>query len=206
MKKITFAIILFLLIFQSHFSYAEIAVTSSIEWLADHCIDSGLYQVHKLATKEGLINGYTCYFKLSKKHRGNPPESVSEKYYRTLNSEPIKYPIVKEGDEFLIFWQHYIEGDRRIVHMINISNPALSCSRFIAVNSKLKLLKNKEEILRTFEARLKEKSIADPVLVGDYSKDNRVKIPYDIELFKAVFSGSSCYIRIPLDLINKENN
>jgi hypothetical protein len=72
---------------------------------------------------------------------------------------------------------------------------------YIAVTSDLKILEDKRKILSLFRDRLKKQAKVDPVKIGDYSKDNRFELQDDTELYKAVWAGSSCYLRIPSDLL-----
>lgn len=88
---------------------------------------------------------------------------------------------------------------------INLDNPATGGYKTIAISCDVKLLKTKNEILKVFEERLKSNPKADPVVIDDYSKDNRFELDYadSPELFSAIYGGSAYYLKVPADLIEK---
>lgn len=180
---------------------AEIVVASSLEWLADHCIDSGIYRVTSVTKEKNLAASYKVAFGLQEALRGNPAKSTEESYQRWPPSAPDDSPIVAVGDEFLICFQHYDKGDRRIVQLINLSRPQSNGAENIAVTSDFKILKDKNQILSLFRDRLKKQAKGDPIKIDDYSKDNRFELRQDTELYKAVWAGSTCYLKIPSDLL-----
>jgi hypothetical protein len=180
---------------------AEIMVASSLEWLADHCIDSGVYRATSVTKEKDLTACYKVAFAIQETLRGNPAKSAEERYQRFPPPVPEDSPIVEVGDEFLICFQHHENGDRSIVQLINLSKPQAVGVPYIAVTSDLKILKDKRKILSLFRDRLKKQAKVDPVKIGDYSKDNRFELQDDTELYKAVWAGSSCYLRIPSDLL-----
>lgn len=180
---------------------AEITVASSLEWLADHCIDSGVYRVTTVIKEKDLTASYKVAFAIQETMRGNPKESTEERYQRFPPPVPEDSPIVEVGDEFLICFQHHENGERSVVQLINLSKPQTVGVPYIAVSSDLKILKDKRKILSLFRSRLKKQAEVDPVKIGDYSKDNRFELQDDTELYKAVWAGSNCYLRIPTDLL-----
>lgn len=180
---------------------AEIMVASSLEWLADHCIDSGVYRATSVRKEKDLTACYKVAFAIQETLRGDPARSAEERYHRSPPPVPEDPPIVEVGDEYLICFQHCENGDRRIVQLINLSKPQAVGVPYIAVTSDLKILKDKREILSLFRDRLKKQAKVDPVKINDYSKDNRFELQADTELYKAVWAGSSCYLRIPSDLL-----
>ncbi len=181
---------------------SEIMVASSLEWLADHCIDSGVYRVTSVTKEKELIACYKVAFAIQETLRGSPAKSAEERYQRFPPPVPEDSPIVEAGDEFLICFQHYENGDKRIVQLINLSKPQAIGASYIAVASDLKILKDKAKILSLFRDRLKKVEKGDPVKIDDYSKDNRFELHDDTELYKAVWAGSACYLRIPSDLLS----
>ena len=180
---------------------AEIMVAASLEWLADHCIDSGIYRVVDAQQKEGK-NNFELLLALKQTLRGKPIKWTKELYYKTRLSND-KRPLVRQGDEFLICFQHYSTGEKRAVQIINLDNPQIAGFSLIAVSCDLKLLKTKENILKVFERRIESHPKADPVEISDYSKDNRFELRAHTEIFAAVYGGSSCYLRVPKDLAEK---
>ncbi len=66
----------------SHLAQAEIMVASSLEWLADHCIDSGVYRATSVTKENDLIAGYKVTFTIQETLRGNPAKSAEERYQR----------------------------------------------------------------------------------------------------------------------------
>lgn len=180
---------------------AEIVVASSLEWLADHCIDSGVYRATSVTKENDLTACYKVAFTIQGTLRGNPARSAEARYQCFPPPIPEDSPIVRVGDEFLICFQHHENGDRSIVQMINLSKPQAVGAEYIAVTSDLKILKDKRKILSVFRDRLKKQAKVDPVKFGDHSRDNRFELQADTEVYKAVWAGSSCYLRIPSDLL-----
>lgn len=186
-------------------SRAEIMVAPTLEWLADHCIDSGVYRVARVDKKPNLNRVYEITLQRSKPLRGKPTSQVRETYSaQTPPREKRKRPAVRVGDEFLVCFQHYEKGQRRVVQLINLSNPQKRGYNTIAVTSKLELLRDGKRIRRLFEQRLKSHPKGDPVLIHDYSKDNRFELDFDSDVYQAIYSGSSCFVRIPSDLVGKQ--
>lgn len=179
----------------------EIIVAPSLEWLADHCIDSGVYVVTNVAEKEGK-SSVELSLTLKNGLRGQPTKQMQQGYYKVRLSAP-KRPLVQKGDEFLICFQHYTTGEKRVVQTINLDNPQTAGFSVIAASCNLSVLKTKNDILKVFEERLKSHPKADPVEISDYSRDNRVALACPTELFSAVYAGSSCYLRVPDDLVEK---
>lgn len=94
-------------------AHAEIMVAPALEWLADHCIDSGGYVVSEVQTKRNDI--LSLRLMLKRALRGEPAREIEEYYYGTHRSYPERAS-AKEGDEFLICFQHYENGAKRVVH------------------------------------------------------------------------------------------
>ena len=181
---------------------AEIMVAATLEWLADHCADSGVYEVRSVRKVEHLTNSHKASFSLKRTLRGKPPRVVTDSYYPSKHVHEER-PSVRVGDEFLICFQHYSTGEVRPVKLINLTNPGLSFPTFIAVTCDLKLLRNGKDVLKVFEGRLRLFPKGDPVEISDYSKDNRFELEPHTEPFSAVWGGSSCYVRVPKDLGGK---
>lgn len=180
---------------------AEIMVAPSLEWLADHCIESGIYVVSDIKEEENKVS-VTLSLTLKKGLRGPPSKEIKQRYYKIKLIDP-ESVFVKKGDEFLICFQHHKTGEKSVIQKINLDNPQIRGSD-IAATSELKLLKTKKDILKVFEDRLKFNPKGDPVESGDFSKDNRVELkPSCGELFYAVFSRSACDLRVPKDLEKK---
>lgn len=180
-------------------AHAEILVAPSLEWLADHCIESGVYVVTDVKEKEGT-NGVELTLSLKRTFRGEPATEIRQGYYKVRLSD-LQRAFVKKGDSFLVCFQHYSTGEKRAVQTINLDNPQTAGFSMIAASCELKLLKTKEGILKAFEDRLKSHQKGDPVEISDYSKDNRFELEGHTELFSAVWGGSSCYLRVPKDLV-----
>jgi len=200
MKALGLIFLLLLAISTPSTARAEIMVAATLEWLADHCRESGIYKVQSVEKKEHLTNSYEVSFSLERELRGNPARTVADAYY------PGKYvhagrPSVRVGDEFLICFQHYTTGEVRPVQLINLTNPGLGFPKFIAVSSNLELLRRKADILEVFFTRLRSHAQGKPVEISDYSRDNRVELPFGAEVFSAVYGGSTCYLRVPEDLL-----
>ena len=171
---------------------AEIAVAPTLEWLADHCIDSGVYQVTEATKLKDLTACYKVAFTLDEALRGDPAQSVEE-----------RYAFVEVGDRFLICFQHYENGERRVVQLINLSKPSTAGARQIAVTSDVKILTDGNKIVEVFRDRLKKRPKGDPVKMGDRSKESRYELRPDMEPYDAVYAGSRCYLNIPVDLMPK---
>ena len=180
---------------------AEISVAPSLEWLADHCVDSGGYVVTNV-TERVENNSLELSLMLKKGLRGQPPNEIQQRYYKVHLSDP-KRALAQKGDEFLVCFQHYDTGEKRVVHTINLDNPQTGGFSFIAASCNLRLLKTKNDILKVFKERLESHPKADPVEISDYSEDNRFELEVHTELFSAIYGGSSCYLRVPDDLVDK---
>lgn len=180
---------------------AEILVAPSLEWLADHCVESGVYMVSGVKEKDGK-NRAGLSLTLKKGLRGQPDKELQQDYYTVRLSDPER-PFVKKGDEFLVCFQHYTTGEKRAVQTINLDNPQTAGFSLVAASCELKLLKTKKDILRVYEDRLKSHPEGEPVEISDYTKDNRFELRGHAELFSAVYGGSSCYLRVPRDLVEK---
>ncbi len=190
-----------LVIVASQSAQAEIIVESSLEWLADHCIDSGVYRATSVTKEKALTACYRVAFSIQETLRGHPKESIEHRYHSVSPPALTGSPIVEVGDEFLICFQHHENGDRSIVQLINLSRPQAVGASCIAVTSDLKILKDKRTILSHFKDRLKRNPDGEPVKIGDDSKDNRLELDIESEIYKAVWAGSSCYLRVPSDLL-----
>jgi hypothetical protein len=83
--------------------------------------------------------------------------------------------------------------------LINLTNPALSSPKFIAVSSRLELLRRKADILDVLFWRFRSHRQGKPVEISDYSQDNRIELRPGTEVFSAVYGGSACYVRVPKD-------
>ena len=199
MKKI-FLVSGLMLLIVSAMAKGEISVTASLEWLADNCIDSAVYTVTDIVEKKKLQNGYTVSLKLKESFRGQPSEIIKVTYYKVGKE---KHPIVEKNDEFLVCFQHNRNGNKQPVQIINLDKPQQGGYKFIAVSTDLKLMKKKENILKIFKDRIKKNPKRDPVLISDYSKDNRYELIPFTKVWRAIYGGSSCYIRVPKDLIEK---
>lgn len=180
---------------------AEIMVASSLEWLADHCIDSGVYRATSVTKEKDLTACYKVAFTIQETLRGNPAKSAEARFQRFPAPVPENSPIVEVDDEFLICFQHHENGDRSIIQLINLSKPQAVGAEYIAVTSDLKILKDKRKILSVFRDRLKKQAKVDPVKVGYDSRNNWFELKADTEVYRAVWAGSSCYLRIPSDLL-----
>jgi hypothetical protein len=181
---------------------AEYMVAPSLEWLADHCIESGIYVVSDIKEEENK-DSVTLSLTLKKGLRGPPSKEIKQRYYKIKLIDP-ESVFVKKGDEFLICFQHHKTGEKSVIQNINLDNPQIRGYSDIAATSDLKILKSKKDILKVFEDRLKLKPKGDPVESGDFSKDNRFELkPSYGELFYAVFGGSACDLRVPKDLEKK---
>lgn len=178
---------------------AEIMVAPSLEWLADHCIESGVYVATGVKAKAGQ-HSVVLSLTLKKAFRGKPAKAMQQDYNKIRLSDPER-ALAKQGDEFLVCLQHYTTGEKRVVQTINLDHPQSAGFSAIAATCQLKLLKSKKEILKVFEGRLKSHPKGDPVEISDYSKDNRFELQGGTELYSAIYGGSSCYLRVPQDLV-----
>jgi hypothetical protein len=123
---------------------AEIRVAATLEWLADHCRESGIYKVQSVEKKEHVTGSYKLSFALERELRGRPARTTSAAYYPGKHVHADR-PSVQVGDEFLICFQHDVMNEVRPVQLINLTNPALSFPKFIAVSSRLELLRRKAD-------------------------------------------------------------
>lgn len=195
------AVLVLVILGHSSQAQAEVLVAPSLEWLADHCIDSGIYVVDGVK-KSAQKNGLELTLSLKDQGlRGKPVQQLIHKYYAVRLGDPER-DLVKKGDEFLLCFQHYANGEKRVVQTINLDHPQKAGFSVIAASCQLRLLKSKKAILAVFEGRLKSHPQGDPVEISDYSKDNRFELEGHVELFPAVWGGSSCFLRVPGDLVD----
>lgn len=182
-------------------AHAETSVVPSLEWLADHCIDSGIYTVSAIEKKDGE-NSYGLSLMLKRNLRGNPIKQMVQDYCK-IRLQDQKRDLVQKGDEFLICFQHHDTGEKGTLQTINMDYPQIAGFSYIAVSCELKLLKSKKDILKVFEGRLTSHPKGDPVEISDFSKDNRFELSSYPEIFSAIYGGSDCYIRVPKDFAKK---
>ena len=198
--SLAFLVIILLLVFGHQQTQAEISVTPTLEWLADHCIESGVFVAATVNEEPGTR---TYRLKLCRKEtlRGQP-EKLIRFDYSDHRAKGDRMPVVKNGDRFLVCLQHYTNGEKRVVHAINLTRPQVAGSEVIAVTADVQLLKDGDQILKVFQKRIKTHPKHHPVEISDYSKDNRYELdlPWDHELMRAVYAGSSCLLRLPHDL------
>jgi hypothetical protein len=197
--KLLLAAIVVLL--SGRFAAAELMVAPTLEWLADHCVEIGVYRVTEVEKKLETGASYRVKFARKAALRGDPQDTVEELYYQWGSETADDRPLVKVGDEFLLCFQHLSDGDRIAEQLINLSNPQRRGPPFIAVTSEFKLLEDRKAIMRAVRDRLKRHPEGDPVQHGDYSKDNRVELDAGTEPYAAIHSGSTCYLKIPRDLL-----
>ena len=133
------AILIFAVFWLCTTAQAEISVAPSLEWLADHCIDSGIYVVTKVK-EEDAKNSVKLHMTLKRGLRGTPTKETEQGYYKVRLSEPNR-ALVKKGDEFLICFQHYHTGEKRAIQTINLDHPQVAGSPVIAASCELKLLR-----------------------------------------------------------------
>jgi hypothetical protein len=60
-------------------AHAETRVTPTLEWLADHCIDSGIYVVSEVQAKEQK-NHVNLKLMLKRVFRGEPAKEIGQDY------------------------------------------------------------------------------------------------------------------------------
>jgi hypothetical protein len=162
----------------------------------------GVYEAREVEKVERLNHCHKVSFVLKRGLRGKPPRTVTDSYYPGKHVHK-DVAGVRMSDEFLICFQHYSTGKVRPVQLINLTNPGLSFPTFIAVSCDLKLLRSGRDVLKVFEGRLRLRPKGDPVEISDYSKDNRFELDPHTEPFSAVWGGSTCYVRVPKDLVGR---
>ena len=182
---------------------AEIMVAPTLEWLADHCVDSGLYRVTGVQKNAEVTESYVVKFERQKSLRGEPKNTTEQSYFQFRLDARRKRQLVRVGDEFLICFQHLSDGARIAAHLINLSSPQTDGPTFIAVSSDFRILKDRQAIVDVFLNRLKRQPKGEPVMYGDHSKDNRIELSPSMEPYAALYSGSSCYLMMPKNAVSK---
>jgi hypothetical protein len=196
------ALSIVLILASARFAAAEVMVAPTLEWLADHCVELGIYRVTGVEKQPDIAESYRVTLARRTALRGEPKESIEESYYSFGSLPAGDKPLVKVGDEFLVCFQH-AAADRIACQLVNLSNPQASGPQFIAVTSDFKVLKDGDAIVKFVHARLKRHPDADPVQHGDHSKDNRVELQPGMEPYDAIYAGSSCYLKVPKDLLRR---
>jgi hypothetical protein len=200
MKKALIASLI-LLLFAASDSLGEVWGAYTLEWLADHCHDSGIYSVKGTEEeKREHSKGYNITLKLSRKFRGEPPPEVLHGYY-AIKWVKTSLPSVREGDEFLVCIQRDETGSACPIQLINLTNPGLYFPSIVAISCDLRLLRNREDILKVFEDRLSSHPDTTPEIYGERLRGMSIEVDYGAEIHKAIWGGSDCYVEVPDDCI-----
>lgn len=200
-------VLCWLILVAQPFCHGEIMVGESIEWLVDSSESIGHYKVTKAEPGEkGKTWVYTdVQCTLASGLKGAGPENTQFQHYaQGTAKEPPKAP--REGSEFLVFFSPKKEQPSVRYH-ISLSAPAVRGFRSVAFTKDARVLKSKEEILETVAERIKlDRSVDVPspgksanVFTPPGNGCLRVEIPADSEAFRALYSGSVCYLVVPAD-------
>ena len=189
MKQTTFVL---LYLFVAMTLRAEVTGTASLEWLADKSVNVGIYQVAQ--TRRESASTFSLSFRLAETLKGTPSQSRTSK-----DSEP---PNVDIGDRFLIFFLKFDDDEEAAAyHVINLSSPPSEGLKSLAINCKFEVLTEGAAILATVRGRLRSHPAAALTSRREYITSLSVEVPYGSPAHKILYRGSSCFLRVPEDLI-----
>ena len=184
---------------------AETIVAPSLEWLADYSAASGTYRVRAV---NRLSQGYKIELQQEAKLRGNPPSRFTASYYAWRKSirsgpsagSPTRRALVDQGDKFLICFERRSKDSLQARQLINLTYPQRNGPAFTAITSRGKLLTDGPSILRSFQQRLRQRPAGEPATLSLNSPGRRMELEVGNAAFRALYSGSACYLLVPDDL------
>lgn len=177
---------------------AEIVVTRSLEWLCDNSDAVGIYKIVENSLKTTNKNNrqrYTYTLQLSESLKGNPAKQCNAEFSVYGRAAKTTGDTVRKADEILVCFQTKKPYAPAIIHQINLSKPWHAGANFVAVDAKFNMMKKRNEIMTLVRSRLKHPQ----------SKSVQLAIPPDSEAWKALWSGSSCFLLVPEDLKPEAN-
>ena len=204
MIKRTMAAIICLLLTLGGSAYAEIMVGKSLEWLTDPSSAIGTYSVVNVAA-DNSGETYLCELRRVATLKGICPDTAKDEYFKSLRWPLIRKDAVVTGDRFLVFW---VGDTNKSVHeTINLTAPLKTGFRHIAADANQNLFGDADSILKVVESRMK--AMPNPQIIsaeGLALQDHWIKVKMESDLWKALYSGSTCYLLVPEDIKKKNGN
>ena len=121
---------------------AETYVGPSLEWLVDHCFESGIYTVASATDHDPSAKvEQELKLELKERLRGEPSAKLDQVYRDAVGARP-----VVEGDQFLVFFRHRMSGGKNLAGVfILVDDPeTISTSFYFPISCDLKFLKTKQ--------------------------------------------------------------
>ncbi len=206
---------------------AEIVVGESLDWLVvsrPHVAVMRVVEVVESPVKGGATwTTRTVRLERVGVMKGEPPETATFERHVSVGAAPGRgAPRVfapKENGEMLVFFR-VEEGGReagevRVDQAIDLERPATGGLTDVAFTTDFAILDDGDTIVKTAEARLAliEAAAAKAKRDGEPPAERarpanffaaqrgfiRFEIPYDTAAYRALWSGSSCYLVVPAD-------
>ena len=164
---------------------AGINIGHSLDWLVvsrDHIAVARLVGTTGKSSPPALWTNRKLEFRVTKVLKGTPPPVAH--FPRHV---PVKDPSIAPGTEFLLFF-----SGEKADYAINLSSPSdRDYHNGLALSMDFQVLKTKKAILAAIDRRLKRLRRERPT--GFHSLD----IPDDTPAYRALWSGSACYLTVP---------
>lgn len=181
---------------------AEIMCGITLEWLADTCPYVGTYSA-RTVSRDADYHQLRVSATLVESLRGKPPQEFSFDY-PTFDAAVKSGRTASIGNKFLIFLQDADTQPKEVrwEHIISLTDPATRGYAHVALRPDFTLLTDGDQILQVVRERIAKHAVT-PTLWREYPSDRiRLEIPSDTPAYRAIFSGSSCYLIVPDDLLN----
>jgi len=173
---------------------AEINVGSSLAWLTVESPEIAIVSIvgRKADQDEGNWRAYE--FKQVQALKGKPPLTGVLKVF--LGEAELKHKHGEgdlsppgEKDEFLVFW----DKDGKISESIDLAFPPKqgAAGRGVAFDLDFKVIGTRQAIL----------TVADEFAKAELCEALPLHVPADAEAYKALWSGSACFLKIPVSAL-----
>jgi len=198
MKRIIMSIVLLL---AAGSARAEIICGVTLEWLADTCPYVAIYSA-QIVSPDAPGQAHISAT-LAESLRGEPPKTFSFDYptFDAASQKSAHTPAV--GDKFLIFLRDADTRPKEVrwEHIISLTHPSTRGWAHVAVRPDFTVLTDGDQIAKIVRERIAKKTVV-PTLWREYPRDRfRVEVPMGTPAFDSLFSGSTCYLIVPDDLL-----
>ncbi len=208
MKKIINLIILIAILAMPIIAFAEIMVASALEWLSCSAEIVAVGKIKNISITKGIhsVIYEDVTVEIHELLKGDIHDKEITFCLRTLSSEPNAKSLMNSEEGILFFLssskdhgsEHHL--DNKLVptsldfplSIINLSSP----SKFI-FNMEFENVKDRDKILLTCRRtlnKLKEYKLSGPNMEIE---KHYLKIPWDTQASKTLYSGSTCYLYVP---------
>lgn len=213
-------------VFQLGTAHAEIVWGYVLEYWVDTSPHIGVYQLESAAahpqTEDRMRELLHIYpgsprsdyelldvrVKLVRSLRGTPPTTLSvacSAYTKFPESMPLKFDA---KDQFLVFWWETPAGEASPAYVISLTKPPANQNKPLASDSlspairpDFTVLKDGKLIEQVARERIAAKPQAKRLPIRAHDDVARVEIPWETEAFRTIYTGSTCYLVMPKDLV-----